>query len=163
MLVADSDAVLLFDPNGNVIQTYSCAIAPRLRRPALRRGVDPSGTSFWTGDSASGDIWQIDIATGARPADDQTTGGLPLRALGRRPAHGGHVSPRSSPATPTALTIQPVSGDFSSPTPVSAVLTDSITDTPISGEPVTFTLNGAETCTADDRRHRHGDLRHHAG
>src|SRR4029077_19883361 len=45
---------------------------------------------------------------------------------------------------------QPVSGDFSSPTPVSAVLTDSSTDSPIAGEQVTFTLNGNsdESCTA---------------
>ena len=32
VLVADSSAVLLLDPNGNVIQTYSCAIAPGLCR-----------------------------------------------------------------------------------------------------------------------------------
>ena len=53
-----------------------------------------------------------------------------------------------SRSTPTTLTVQPVSGNFSSPTPVSAVLIDTSTDTPISGEQVTFTLNGAETCTA---------------
>ena len=51
-------------------------------------------------------------------------------------------------ATPTSLAIQPVSGNFSSPTPVSAVLTDSATNTPIPDEQVTFTLNGTETCTA---------------
>ena len=51
-------------------------------------------------------------------------------------------------ATPTSLTLSPVSGNFSSPTPVSAVLTDSATNTPIPDESVTFTLNGSETCTA---------------
>ena len=61
-------------------------------------------------------------------------------------------SPRPAPvttATPSTLTVAPVTGDFSTPTPVSAVLTNQTTDAPIVGEPVTFTLNGSETCTAD--------------
>ena len=56
---------ILLDPNGNVIQTYSCASLPGLPGPALRHRLDPSGTSFWTGDAISGNIWQINIATGA--------------------------------------------------------------------------------------------------
>ncbi|MDQ4132887.1 MAG: Ig-like domain-containing protein [Actinomycetota bacterium] len=39
------------------------------------------------------------------------------------------------------------SGDFNDPAPVSATLTNEL-DAPIPGAPVTFTLNGAETCTA---------------
>ena len=43
--------------------------------------------------------------------------------------------------------MNPVSGNFSSPTPVSAVLTNQTTGMPEVDEPVTFTLNGSETCT----------------
>ena len=50
---------------------------------------------------------------------------------------------------PSTLAVQPVTGNFSTPTPVSAVLTNPNTGTPIVNEPVTFTLNGSETCTAD--------------
>ena len=26
--------------------------------------LDPDGNSFWTGDSTSGDVWRVDIASG---------------------------------------------------------------------------------------------------
>ena len=48
---------------------------------------------------------------------------------------------------PTSLTVNPGTGNYSEPTTVSGVLQDTITNTPIAGEPVTFTLNGTETCT----------------
>jgi hypothetical protein len=147
VLVADSDAVLLLDQNGNVIQTYSCASMPGCQGLLFAVSVDPDGTSFWTGDSVSGDVWHIDLATGQVLQTFPTNPGY-LYGL----SVDGQLMAASSPsvvsATPSTLTVNPVSGNFSSPTPVSAVLTDSSTDTPISGEPVTFTLNGSETCTA---------------
>jgi hypothetical protein len=59
------------------------------------------------------------------------------------------TAPTVTAATPASLSTPQVSGNFSSPTPVTAVLTNPSTGTPISGEPVTFTLNGntAESCT----------------
>ena len=109
--------------------------------------VDPSGTSFWTGDSSSGDIWQINMATGAVDADDLDQLGHALRPLGRRRVDGGHSAEQDN-TSPTTLTINPVTGDFSSPTPVSGTLTDTTTGAPVGNEPVTFTLNGSESCTA---------------
>jgi hypothetical protein len=146
VLVADSNAVLLLDQNGNVIQTYSCASLPGCQGLLFAVSVDPDGTSFWTGDSFSGNIWQVDLATGqVLQTIDATTAYLyGLSVNGQLMAA---TSPTVVSATPTTLTVNPTSGDFSSPTPVSAVLTDSSTDTPISDEPVTFTLNGSETCT----------------
>ena len=47
---------------------------------------------------------------------------------------------------PTNLTVSAATSDYSDATTVSGVLTDA-TNTPIAGEPVTFTLNGNETCT----------------
>jgi hypothetical protein len=43
------------------------------------------------------------------------------------------------------LTVNPATGDFNDPATVSGTLTDSAG--PIAGAPVTFTLNGTETCT----------------
>ena len=76
VLVADSDAVLLLDPNGNVIQTYPCSALPNCSGQLFALSVDPSGTSFWTADSASGAIYQINIATGALMQTIQTHEGL---------------------------------------------------------------------------------------
>ena len=43
--------------------------------------------------------------------------------------------------------MNPGTSNYSDATTVSGVLTDSNTNTPIANEPVTFTLNGTETCT----------------
>ncbi len=147
VLVADSGAVLLLDQSGNVIQTYSCASMPGCQGLLFAVSVDPDGTSFWTGDSVSGDVWHIDLATGNVLQSFPTNPGY-LYGLSVNGQLMAATSPTVISATPTTLTENPVTGDFSSPTPVSAVLTDSSTDTPIAGEPVTFTLNGSETCTA---------------
>ncbi len=44
--------------------------------------------------------------------------------------------------------VNAATGDYADATTVSGVLTDSVTNAPITGEQVTLTLNGAETCTA---------------
>ena len=55
----------MLDPNGNVIQTYSCARMPGCSDELFAIALDPDGLSFWTGDSASGNIYRIDIASGS--------------------------------------------------------------------------------------------------
>ena len=109
--------------------------------------LDPDGNSFWTGDSTSGDIWKVDIASGDVLQQINTHSGT-LFGLSVDDQIEVAASPTVVSATPSALAIQPFSGNFSSPTPVSAVLTDSSTGSPIVDEPVTFTLNGSESCTA---------------
>ncbi len=147
VLVADSTAVLLLDSDGNVAQTYQCSSLPDCEGQLFALAIDPSGTSFWVGDPNSGLAWQVDINTGnvLQTIDAQTAFLYGLSVVGEETAA---TLSTTVPATPTTLTVAPVSGNFSSPTPVSAVLTDSTTNTPIPGEQVTFTLNGAETCTA---------------
>ena len=65
VLVADSESDIMLDPNGNVIGSYSCSptfrVAPTSSSPSPSI---PSGTSFWTGDTASGIVYRIDIASG---------------------------------------------------------------------------------------------------
>ena len=47
----------------------------------------------------------------------------------------------------TSLTVAPVTDDFGDATTVSATLTDTTTSSPVSGQSVSFTLNGSETCS----------------
>ena len=146
VLVADTNAVLLLDQNGNVMQTYPCSSLPGCQGQLFAVSVDPSGTSFWTGDSNSGYVWQIDINSG-QVLQTINTNAAYLYGLSVDDQITVANTPTTVPATPTTLTVNPVGGLFFSPTPVSAVLTDSATNTPIANEPVTFTLNGNETCT----------------
>ena len=68
-------------------------IAPGCEDLLFGVSVDPSGTSFWTGDAISGDVWQVDLATGTVLSSFSTgSPGLSVRAHRGRPAHGGHVA-----------------------------------------------------------------------
>jgi hypothetical protein len=146
VLVADSGSVILLDPSGNVLQTYSCASLPGCQGQLFAVNLDPNGTSFWTGDSFGGDIWKVDIATGNVLQTIQTHSGA-LYGLTVANQIEVAAAPPVVVAASTALAVTPVSGHFLHPTPVSAVLTDSVTFAPISGELVAFNLNGAEACT----------------
>ncbi len=148
VLVADSNADILLDQNGNVLQTYTCASLPGCQGSLFAMSLDPDGTSFWTGDSVSGNVWEVDIATGAVQQQIDTNSGT-LYGLSVDDEIEVAAPAPVTTAAPSTLTVAPVTGDFSTPTPVSAVLTNPTTDAPIVGEPVTFTLNGSETCTAD--------------
>jgi len=64
VLVADSNADLLLNSSGTLIHTYSCSALPDCEGQLFTLALDPDGTSFWTGDDISGDIWRIDISTG---------------------------------------------------------------------------------------------------
>ena len=147
VLVADSDADYLLDQNGNVIQTYPCSSMNGCADGLFAVAVDPSGTSFWTADQNTGDIWQINLATGAVMQTITTNSGL-LFGLSVDDMSTVATAPTQDNTSPTTLTINPVTGDFSSPTPVSGTLTDTTTGAPVANEPVTFTLNGSESCTA---------------
>ncbi len=147
-LVADTDSVLLLDANGNVVQTYPCSSLSGCGGSLFSLAIDPSGTSFWAGDSYSGNIWQIDLASG-QVMNEVNTGAAFLYGLTVENGVEAAVTPPPA-ATPTSLTVQPVTGNFSTPTPVSATLTNPSSGLPVVNEPVTFTLNGnaTESCTA---------------
>jgi hypothetical protein len=149
VLVADSTNDYLLDPNGNIIQTYSCASLPGCQGQLFAIAVDPNGTDFWTGDSYSGDIWEVNIATGAVDQTINTGSGL-LYGMSVKGELRVAEAPTVVSATPTSLVVQPPTTPIQvgQPTTVSAVLTDTTTNTPVPGEPVTITLNGTETCTA---------------
>lgn len=64
VLVADSDADLLLDPSGNIIKTFSCTSLPGCGGQLFSVAIDPSAKSFWTGDTFSGDAWQVNLSSG---------------------------------------------------------------------------------------------------
>ena len=148
VLVADSDADVLLGPDGSVINTYSCSSLPGCANQLFAVVLDPDGTSFWTADAFSGTIWEVNIATGQVEQTIDTQSAYLYGLSVDNEINVAAPAPVTA-ATPSTLTVAPVTGDFSTPTPVSAVLTNPSTDAPIVNEPITFTLNGAETCTAD--------------
>ncbi len=147
VLVADSGSVILLDPSGNVLQTYSCASLPGCQGQLFAVNLDPNGTSFWTGDSFGGDIWKVDIATGNVLQTIQTHSGALYGLTVANQIEVAAAPPVVTDAT-TSLAVNPFSGKFLQPSPVSAVLTNASTFAPIPGELLSFSLNGNETCTA---------------
>ncbi len=149
VLVADSNAVLHLDANGNLIKTYSCSSLPGCGDQLFALSLDPDGTSFWTGDAVSGGLWRIDMATGnilqTINTDSGAFFGLSVADQITVATSAGGSGPTE---TPTTLSVNPATGDYNVATTVSGVLTNTNTTAPIAGEPVTFSLNGVETCTA---------------
>ena len=60
LLVADTSEVVRLDASGNQIQTYSLPGTSVL----FALNLDPDGTSFWTADYFSGEVFKVDIGTG---------------------------------------------------------------------------------------------------
>ncbi len=77
-LVADSSSIKRLDASGAIVQQYGSPAAGAWFSLAL----DPSGTSFWAGDSPSGDVKQFDLASGAVLASFNTGVGHPEAADG---------------------------------------------------------------------------------
>lgn len=65
VLVADTDRVVQLDTSGTVIQTYMSTFNPP---PGLlfALNLDPDGKRFWTADLSTGNVYELDIATGAQ-------------------------------------------------------------------------------------------------
>ena len=148
VLVADSSEDILLNADGSVNQVYSCSSMPGCGDQLFAISVDPSGTSFWTADSSTGNIYQINIATGAVMQTIATGSGTlyGLSVDDQLEVATPSTTPTGPPPEPATLSAPTITGTFvtGQPTPVSA-RTDS-SGNPIVGEPVTFTLNGTETC-----------------
>jgi hypothetical protein len=61
VLVADSSNAFLVN-SGGILKTY---ILPGNGGGDFSLNLDPTGNAFWTGDFVSGNVWEVDIATGA--------------------------------------------------------------------------------------------------
>jgi hypothetical protein len=61
--VADTEEVVRLDSSGNVVQTYLAGVGA-VGTPLFAVNFDLDGTSFWTGNEGTGDVYKVDIATG---------------------------------------------------------------------------------------------------
>jgi hypothetical protein len=61
LLVADTQMIVRLDATGNVIQTYDAAG----ENYWFALNLDPDGTSFWSADYSTNNVYKFDIATGA--------------------------------------------------------------------------------------------------
>lgn len=61
VLVADSQNAYLVN-SGGIVMTY---VLPGNGGGDFSLNLDPSGTAFWTGDFVTGQVWEVDITTGA--------------------------------------------------------------------------------------------------
>jgi hypothetical protein len=65
VLIAASQSVHRFAPNGTVIFSYTPTACSNIGCDLFALNLDPDHTSFWTGDIGTGKVWKIDIETGA--------------------------------------------------------------------------------------------------
>jgi len=96
LMVANNGNVLRLNSSGAIVQTYAPGGAGQL---FFALNLDPNGTSFWTAGLSSGNIYRLNIATGAIEVGPIITGtsvgGLCL--LGEPTAGGGFgAAPPSS-------------------------------------------------------------------
>jgi hypothetical protein len=135
VMVACESAVVRLSSSGTIIQTYAIPAGASF---LFALNLDGDNTSFWTADYFNGDIFRFDIASGSQLA---TFNGGRVGCCLSGLAVFGEIRVAEQPT----LSVSAATGDFADPTTVSAVL--SLGGSPISGEPVKFTLNGSETCT----------------
>ncbi len=69
-LVADTSEVVQLDASGNIVKTYTIPGTSLL----FALNLDPNGTDFWTADYFNGDVFEVNIATGA--IDESWNAGL---------------------------------------------------------------------------------------
>jgi PEP-CTERM motif len=62
VLVANSGDAVLLDSSGDIIETYTL---PGNADGDFALNLDPNGVDFWTGDFNNGEMWELNIATGA--------------------------------------------------------------------------------------------------
>jgi hypothetical protein len=100
VVAADSVDAILFDSSGTVIRHYAL---PGNGNEDFALNLDPNGTDFWTSDAATGNIWAVNIATGA--IDHQFLSGAPGVTFGLVVA--GEITAGGPPPPPPSGTPEP--------------------------------------------------------
>ena len=77
VLAADSSHAILLSNTGALLRSYTL---PGNGGNDFALNLDPNGVDFWTSDSISGNIWEVNIATGA--IDHQFLSGNPGTTFG---------------------------------------------------------------------------------
>ncbi len=103
VLAADSQDAILLSSTGSLLKTYTL---PGNGGQDFALNLDPNGKDFWTGDSLSGTIWEVNISTGN--IDGQFASGSPgtlfgLVVNGQITAGGPPPTGTPEPATASLL------------------------------------------------------------
>jgi hypothetical protein len=134
IIVACSNQAVRVDATGAVIQTYPVSNYPGATL-FFAANLDPDGTSFWTGDLFTGNIYKIDIASGALLV---TFTAPPVVSYMAGLAVFGEYLQGQSTFTPTPTRTT---------TPLPSTPTPTITATPTSSPTHTPTLTPTDTPT----------------
>jgi Bacterial Ig-like domain (group 1) len=128
---------------GEIIQTYTPEGASEL----FALNLDPDKTTFWTGDLFSGQVWRINIATGAVITTFNT---------GINTALGG-LSVVGEVTSPPKIELAPLTAE--NPVGASHTVTATVTEdgVPQSGVTVTFTVTGANPQTGTGTTNAKGE------
>ncbi len=104
MLVADTNAVIRLDPSGVQVQTYTLPSATFL----FALNLDPDGTSFWTADLTSGQVYKLDIQTGAILQNWSATGAANFSDVAGLSVKGELTAPLPPPDCSAAAASDPL-------------------------------------------------------
>ncbi|RMF31469.1 MAG: hypothetical protein D6752_02160, partial [Candidatus Nitrosothermus koennekii] len=139
VLVADTRDIHLLDTNGNIIKTYdafgeNCWFALNL---------DPDGTSFWSADFCTSNVYKFDIDTGAQLLSFNT--GTPYKTV-----FGLAVYGEKTAATVIHLDLEPktATNNIGTSHTVTATLLNGTT--PLQGYTIDFTVSGVNPTSGSD-------------
>lgn len=149
VLVANSMQVVQLDPTGLLVQTYTPCECSTL----FALSLDPDGTSFWTADIDSAEVFKIDIASGSVLESFNTgTPGLVagLSVKGEITVGGGGitVSHDTPPGVTTEFDFPPFNFNFKSTPAGTTHNGNSLTITEILVDPTEFSAAGSLFPTA---------------
>jgi hypothetical protein len=144
VLVACESEVVRLNTKGEVTQTYT----PPGLSALFALNLDPDGTTFWTGDIGNGQIWRINVETGAVITEFNSSASTQLAGL----AVVGEITVAKPAITLTPKTAENVVGTTHT---VTATVTEN--GEPVSGTEVKFTVTGANPTTGSATTNASGE------
>lgn len=104
VLVADTSAVIRLDASGAQVQTYTIPGTTLL----FALNLDPDGTSFWTADLNSGQVYKLDIQSGAILQNWSATGAANFEDVAGLSVKGELTAPLPPPDCSAAAASDPL-------------------------------------------------------
>jgi hypothetical protein len=132
VMVACASEAERFNTSGVLVQTYPIAGSSSL----FSLNLDPDLTTFWTGDSSTGEVYRVNIATGAAATSFPSNPAVGLFGLS---IVGGIVV-----GQPT-ITVTPPTGTNNTGTPYTVTATITNPGGSVSGQTVDCSVTGANT------------------
>jgi len=116
VLVSNTSVAIRLDSSGNQVQTYTPSIAASL---LFALNLDPDGTSFWTADYSTGNVFKFDIASGTELL---TFNVAPNTSLSGLAVFGEVTAAQPTPTPSPTPSPTPTATATATPTPAPAAL-----------------------------------------